>query len=139
MLRSRRLRLVALALLLPALALRALIPVGFMPASGANSVLALQMCSVGTFGAAESPRIERDSLLRAFDPAERTPLGHDEDRGTPCDFAPVSSGAALPPAPAAVVLATLGREPRPQPVADLIPVFSLTERAQQPRAPPTYS
>jgi len=137
-LRSRRIRYAALALLLPALLLRALIPAGFMPASGADSVLALQMCSTGTAEAAQTVRIDRDSLLRAFDPSGHEPAGHD-DRSKPCDFAVSSLGAAPPPTLTGAVLATLGREPRPQPVRDLVPDSRLPDHLPQPRAPPSHS
>jgi hypothetical protein len=137
--RSRQFHLAALVLLLPALLSRALIPAGFMPAADPHGVLALQMCSTGTFGVMKLPRVDRDSLLRAFDPGEQTPLGHG-DRPAPCDFALASSGAAPPPAPVTAILATLPREPRPQPLGDRQPpVAERFEHPQQPRAPPHYS
>lgn len=136
--RSRQSHLAALALLLPALLLRALIPAGFMPAADPHGVLALQMCSTGTSGVVELPRVDRDSLLHTFDPLEQTPLGHG-DRPTPCDFALASLGAAPPPASVTAVLATLEREPRSQPLRDRLPVAERSEYPQQPRAPPHYS
>jgi hypothetical protein len=136
--RNRRRRFVTLALLLPALALRALVPAGFMPAGSGDGVLALQMCSVGSAGGVDRRPVELDAVLQAFDPAEQGPVGHD-DRRSPCDFALGSVGAAPPPATAAVVVDTLGREPRPRPVRHQAPGPDSREHAQQPRAPPRYS
>jgi hypothetical protein len=135
---GRRRRFLTLALLLPALALRALVPAGFMPVADGNDVLALQMCSAGSAAGFERPRVERDSLLQAFDPAEQGPAGHD-DRRSPCEFALASLGAAPPPAIAGVVVETLGREPRPRPLRHQSPVPNAPVHAQQPRAPPSYS
>jgi hypothetical protein len=135
---SRRRRFVTLALLLPALALRALVPTGFMPSGGGDDILALQMCSAGSAGGAELRRLERDAVLQAFDPAEQGPRGH-EDRRAPCDFTLASLGAAPPPATVAVVVDVLGREARPRPLRHLAPVPRSLDHAQQPRAPPRFS
>jgi hypothetical protein len=83
--------------------------------------------------------VDRDAVLRVFDPGEQAPLRHGEDRHSACDFARAAQSSAPPPSPATLVLAQLGREPRPSPVRDRASVPRIPEHAQQPRAPPRYS
>jgi hypothetical protein len=136
---SRRLRLVASAVLLPALMLRALVPAGFMPASGAGAVIAMQMCSAVNPGAMIFLRLDSESRLRVLGTGDQTAPGQHDERGTACEFALASFGTAPPPASTAVVLATLDRERRPHAMPDRAPIASLPEHTQQPRAPPRHS
>jgi hypothetical protein len=129
-----------MAMLLPALMLRALIPTGFMPASGTGTVLAIQMCSAVNPGTVTFLQLDSESRLRNLGAGDQPAPGHDdEDRGTACEFALAPAGTAPPPASSAVVLATLDRELRPVAVPDLAPIASLPDHAQQPRAPPRHS
>ncbi len=96
LLSRRHHRLVALTLIVPALVLRALIPVGFMPTSSADTVIELRMCSITNPSAVRYLQIDSESVAQVVDSTEPVPLDHGDDYRTPCDFAVLSCGAAPP-------------------------------------------
>jgi hypothetical protein len=114
------------ALLLPVLAARLLVPQGFMPSSGADHGLTLQMCH----GAGPVPAgVERASGSETGEPGSDTP--HD----APCLFA--STGSAAPPpvllASPTIVPAPEGGAPRFVPSPPQRPLH----HDHSPRAPPS--
>jgi hypothetical protein len=127
-LRARRLRERVILLLLPLLALRVLVPEGFMPRIGAGHEVSMQMCH----GDAQSAAAMR---LLHEQPATPTDGDHSSQRhDTPCVFA-ASAGAT--PVPLLLALpdaaATPDAVPRPTFVT---PVPRVTHRIQSARAPP---
>jgi hypothetical protein len=124
--RFARHRLWWTALLFPCLLLRALIPVGFMPAVGATGAVRMAICR-GYEPAA------RPTQPAAVAPAEghRTPDRHGQGI---CPFGASPAHAALP-APGNSLI------PVPRPAGPAIPTptddfFSVPFRAQAPRGPP---
>ncbi len=122
---SRRTRLWVALLLLPALACRVLVPPGFMPGTGADHTLTMQMChGAGPLPQrAQSP--ERDDGQA---PGNR---GHHE---APCVFA--AAGTVAPPPITLPILdgvaVPVAVPTQPEPVV----VHRTQHRAHSPRAPP---
>lgn len=124
-LRDRKTRLLVGLLLVPALALRVLVPQGFMPGTGAGNAPTMQMChGAGPLPTATHPVPGSD------DPAP----GQGRHHEAPCVFAAAGSSAP-PPAPALVV-----ETPRVDAIAPSTPDFVFVQkalhRAQAARAPP---
>ena len=117
-LRTGRTRLIVGLLLVPALALRVLVPPGFMPGTGADDAPTMQMChGAGPLPAGQDPAPEQGK--------------HHE---SPCAFA--AAGSNAPPPAAAVPLSTAqATEVRP-PTPVLVFVPRSFHRAQAARAPP---
>lgn len=124
-LRTERTRLIVALLLLPALALRVLVPPGFMPGTGADDAPTMQMChGAGPLPAPASP------LPAGQDPAPEQGRHHE----SPCVFA--AAGSTAPPPAAAIPLTTAqAAEARP-PTPVLVFVPRTIHRAQSARAPP---
>ena len=127
-LRARKLRGWVVLPLLPVLALRLLVPEGFMPRFGEHLELSVQMCH-GDSRSAAAMRMLQDEV-----PA---PAGHDGEDGqqhSACTFA--ATAAATPPDATPALLGALTgptTEPLPRLAA---PALSLHHRPQSPRAPP---
>jgi hypothetical protein len=124
-LRNRKTRLLVGLLLVPALALRVLVPQGFMPGTGAGDAPTMQMChGAGPLPAATQPVPGGD---------DRAP-GQDQHHESPCVFA--AAGSAAPPP----VVALAFDAPHVDDVGALTPGFDFVQkarhRAQAARAPP---
>ncbi len=124
-LRDRKTRLLVGLLLVPALALRVLVPQGFMPGTGAGDAPTMQMChGAGPLPAATQPVPGGD------DPAP----GQGQHHEAPCVFA--AAGSAAPPPVAALALPA----PHAHDVGALSPDFVFVQKAlhrtQAARAPP---
>jgi hypothetical protein len=124
-LRNRKTRLLVGLLLVPALALRVLVPQGFMPGTGAGDAPTMQMChGSGPLPAATQPLPDGD------DPAP----GQGQHHEAPCVFA--ATGSAAPPPVVALALDA----PQASDDGPLAPepVFAQKSqhRAQAARAPP---
>ena len=123
-LRARKPREWVVLLLLPALALRLLVPDGFMPAAGDGVTVTMQMCH----GDARSAAVIR-LAGHGEEPGEPSAM-HD----SPCVFA--ASAAVAPPSVALVpVVATAPPESAPVVVA-AHPAARRPHCPQSPRAPP---
>jgi hypothetical protein len=130
-------------LLLPLLALRALLPSGFMPVVADHRELALGFCPGVTghqVGAgvehpasqARGPHHERASHAPAHEGHGSTP------HATACPF--VAAGGAFPlPAPSAIPIAALAIRAAPAPSPGNPFVARTVVRAHPPRAPPCLS
>lgn len=124
-LRARKLRGWVILPLLPVLALRLLVPEGFMPRFGENLELSMQMCH-GDGRSSAAMRMLQDEL-----PA---PAGDDDEQHSSCTFA--ATAAATPPqAPLAVLGTVTGSTPGPLPRL-AAPALPFHHRPQAPRAPP---
>ena len=124
-LRTRKLRGWVILPLLPVLALRLLVPEGFMPRFGENLELSMQMCH-GDGRSSAAMRMLQDEL-----PA---PAGDDDEQHSSCTFA--ATAAATPPEPTVAVLGAVTgstTEPLPRLAA---PERPFHHRSQAPRAPP---
>jgi len=124
-LQNRKTRLLVGLLLVPALALRVLVPPGFMPGTGAGDAPTMQMChGAGPLPASTQPVPGGD------DPAP----GQGQHHESPCVFA--AAGSAAPPPVAALALDA----PHADDVGALTPDFVFVQkslhRAQAARAPP---
>ena len=124
-LRNRKARLLVGLLLVPALALRVLVPQGFMPGTGAGDAPTMQMChGAGPLPASTHP------VPDGSDPAPSQGRHHE----SPCVFA--AAGSAAPPPTVALALDA----PRAHDVGPLAPDFVFVQkalhRAQAARAPP---
>lgn len=124
-LQSRRTRLLVGLLLLPALAVRVLVPPGFMPGSSASDAPTMQMChGAGPLPTPTHPGPTGDG--QAPDPRQ-----HHEP---PCVFA--AAGSSAPPPITPIVLGAL-QTPDIEPAApEHVVVQRAVHRAQSPRAPP---
>ena len=127
-LRGRTCRGWVARLLFPALALRLLVPAGFMPSAGDGVGLTMQMCH-GDAQSAAAMRLLRDQP--AFPaPDDRDAASHD----APCVFA-ASAGAA--PVPLLPALPDAAATPDALPLPALVtPIPRVTHRIQSARAPP---
>lgn len=124
-LRDRKIRLLVGLLLVPALALRVLVPQGFMPGTGAGDAPTMQMChGSGPLPASTQPVPGGD------DPAP----GPGQHHEAPCVFA--AAGAAAPPPPAAIALGATPIHASALPAPDFVFVQKAVHRAQAARAPP---
>lgn len=123
--RDRSTRLLVGLLLVPALALRMLVPPGFMPGTSAHDAPTMQMChGAGPVPAATQPV-----------PGEVPPAqGKGQHHESPCVFA--AAGFAAPPPIAALTLHApqLGDDVAPAP--EFAFVEKTQHRAQAARAPP---
>jgi hypothetical protein len=122
---NRKTRLLVGLLLVPALALRVLVPQGFMPGTGAGDAPTMQMChGAGPLPAATQPVPDGD---------DRAP-GQGQHHESPCVFA--AAGTAAPPP----VVALAFDAPHADDVGALTPDFAVVQkalhRAQAARAPP---
>jgi hypothetical protein len=125
-LRARKLREWVVLLLLPVLAVRLLVPEGFMPRFGDDHALSMQMCH----GDGKSSVILR--LLH------QEPAGPGDDEqgrhAAPCIFA--AAGPVAPPAPPVVTPDTATTPPAEPLPAAAVPALRLSHRPQSARAPP---
>ena len=122
---SRRTRLWVALLLLPALACRVLVPPGFMPGTGADHTLTMQMCH----GAGPLPQ------------GAQSPAGDDgqapgsrDQHNSPCVFA--AAGTVAPPPVTLPVLEGPATAEAVPPPSEPVLVHRTQHRAQLPRAPP---
>jgi hypothetical protein len=124
-LRGRRCRGWVALLLFPALALRLLVPAGFMPSATDGASLTMQMCH----GDAQS------SVVMHLSDGKQSPKDRGAPHDAPCVFA---ATAATAPPPMAVV--PLEGTALPEPAArprETEPVLRNPHRLQAPRAPPS--
>ena len=121
----RRVRAWVALLLAPALALRLLVPEGFMAGTGDGATLTMQMCH----GDARSSAVIRLTQ----DP--QAPADHGGNHEAPCVFAATASTA--PPPLAAIPLETAPVPPARPTVRATAPAYRNTHRTQSPRAPPS--
>jgi hypothetical protein len=124
---SRSTRLVVGLLLLPALAVRVLVPPGFMPGTGADDAPTMQMCH----GLGPLPASTQHAP-RGDDPA---PGRGQQQHQAPCVFA--AAGAAAPPSPAAIALDVRHVSIVSDLTPDRVVIQKALHRAQAARAPPT--
>lgn len=122
---KRSARLLVGLFLLPALAIRVLVPPGFMPGTGAGDAPTMQMCH----GAGPLPTSSQSGPAGDGEaPDQRT---HHEP---PCVFA--AAGTSAPPPVTPVVLGAL-QPPDIEPLApEQVVVQRAVHRAQSARAPP---
>jgi hypothetical protein len=125
-LRARKLRGWVALLLLPALAVRVLVPEGFMPRFGADLEISMQMCH----GDSRSSAVMR--VLQGEAPA---PAGEDGQQHSACAFAATS--AAAPPEPALDSFQTALQPDAEALPTQAAPAHAPHHRPQTPRAPPT--
>lgn len=121
---SRRHRVLAVLLLLPALALRAVIPAGFMPGSHSGLGIAMQLC---TSQGMQTVIVNPDGSIEKGAPSTH----HD----APCSYAMSGGAAPLPElahAESVPVAPTASFEFAPTPAVSLPPIV----RAHSPRGPP---
>jgi hypothetical protein len=124
-LRARRPRLLATAILLPALAFRLLVPAGFMPVAGEGFTLGVQMChGAGPLPSATQP------VPSGNEPAP----GQERHDESPCVFA--AAGSAAPPPAPALAAAVQDATDLGTPALDFVSVQKALHRAQAARAPP---
>lgn len=127
-LQKRKTRLLVALLLLPALAVRLMVPQGFMPGTGADDAPTMQMChGAGPMPAATHPLPTDDAPAPA----------QGEHHEAPCVFA--AAGTTAPPPMPAVAL---GAAPPPDldlPQPEFPFVQRAIHRAQSARAPPADS
>jgi hypothetical protein len=127
-LRRRKTCLLVGLLLLPALAVRMLVPQGFMPGTGADGAPSIQMCH----GAGPLPGAARPATPdNGHTPGDRA---HHEP---PCVFA--AAGSAAPPPVVAFVHGTPQAPDAGPPTPESIIVQRALYRAHPARAPPTDS
>jgi hypothetical protein len=112
-------------LLLPALAVRLLVPPGFMPGTGADNAPTIQMCH----GAGPLP-VSSSAPRSDHDDAPGKPFHHD----APCVFA--AAGIAAPPPVVLPVVDRLVASETLAPAVHQAPAPRTRHRAQSPRAPP---
>ena len=111
-------------LLAPALALRLLVPDGFM-AGGAGGTLTMQMCHGDA----------RSSAVIRLTQGQQAPGDHGESHEAPCVFA--ATAASAPPPLAAIPLEGARLTQAPEPAQVTAPELRNTHRTQSPRAPPS--
>jgi hypothetical protein len=112
-------------LLFPALALRLMVPAGFMPSVGDGDKLTMQMCH----GDAQS------SVIMRLSQGEQPPGEHDAPHDAPCVFA--ASAATAPPPVAVVPLEGMALPEPVSPPRESEPLLRNSHRPQSPRAPPS--
>jgi hypothetical protein len=113
------------ALLLPALVCRILVPQGFMPGTGADNAPTMQMChGAGALPASTHP------TPGGKGPAPERGRHH----GAPCVFA--AAGSSAPPPAATLVPDSLTTPDVDPSMPDLVCVERAFHRAQAARAPP---
>lgn len=120
------------ALLLPALLLRSLIPLGFMPTFGSGYDVRFVVCEgyAPTPGTASSMSMDM-STHTSMDGATGTPAH--QDHGT----CPYGSAPALGWLPSlAIVLVALQHVAAPTAFTAQVEYFAISPRAQSPRGPP---
>lgn len=110
---------------LPALALRVLVPQGFMPGTGADDAPTMQMCH----GAGPLPA-PTQHVPGGGHPAP----GQGQHHQAPCVFA--TAGAAAPPTPVALALDVALVSVVNARVPDVLVIQRAQHRAQAARAPP---
>jgi hypothetical protein len=124
-LRDRKTRLLVGLLLVPALALRVLVPQGFMPGTGAGDAPTMQMChGAGPLPASTQP------LPDGSDPSPSQGQHHE----SPCVFA--AAGSAAPPPVVALALQAPHVDDVDAATPAFIVVHKALHRAQAARAPP---
>ena len=124
-LQNRKTRLLVGLLLVPALALRVLVPQGFMPGTGADDAPTIQMChGAGPLPTATQPVPDGD------EPAP----GQDQRHEPPCVFA--AAGSAAPPPVVALALHAPHSDDIGAPTPEFVVVHKVLHRAQAARAPP---
>jgi hypothetical protein len=124
-LQERKTRLLVGLLLVPGLALRALVPPGFMPGTGADDAPTMQMChGAGPLPASTQPVPAGD------DPAPEQGRHHE----APCVFA--AAGSAAPPPTAAPALGALQAADVGPATPGFVFVQKTPHRTQAARAPP---
>lgn len=123
---GRSTRLLVGLFLLPALALRVLVPPGFMPGTGADDAPTMQMCH----GSGPLPASTQHAPV-GDDPAPGQDQQHHQ---TPCVFA--AAGAAAPPSPAALACAVPHAGIVTELTSDHVVIQKALHRAQAARAPP---
>ncbi len=121
-----------LILVLPLLALRLLIPAGFMPVADAGG-LAIGLCPGVTVPAAGTPAHDMHHMHHGAGHGGGQPAG---EHHAPCLFA-ASSAPAFAPAALAGQLVLPARTLRTLPAQARTATISSIERAQSPRAPPS--
>lgn len=121
---QRRVRGWVALLLGPALALRLLVPEGFM-ASGADGALTMQMCHGDA----------RSSMVIRATQGEQAPAPHGGNHEAPCVFA--ATAATAPPPLAAIVLSGAPIPQAPESARIAAPLLRSLHRTQSPRAPPS--
>ncbi len=126
--RNRSTRLLVGLFVLPALAVRILVPQGFMPGTGADAAPTMQMCH--GFGPLPAPT---QPLPVGDDPAP----GQGQHHEAPCVFA--AAGSAAPPPPAVLALEARHIDDLPSRTPDLVVAQKARYRAQAARAPPARS
>ena len=112
-------------LLFPALALRLLVPAGFMPSASDGVGLTMQMCH----GDAQS------SVVIRLNHGENPPGHRGAPHDAPCVFA--ASAATAPPPMAVVPLEAAALQEPVSPPRESGPVLRNPHRLQAPRAPPS--
>lgn len=122
---KRSMRLLVALLLLPGLALRVMVPPGFMPGTGADDAPTMQMCH----GAGPLP--ESTQPMPAGDDPAPGPGGHHE---APCVFA--AAGSAAPPPVLSVALVAPHSVDQAPSISDLTFAPRSLHRTQAARAPP---
>jgi hypothetical protein len=124
-LQNRKTRLLVGLLLVPALALRALVPPGFMPGTGGGDGPTMQMChGAGPLPAATQPV-----------PGNEAPApGQGQHHESPCVFA--AAGSVAPPPVVALALDALHVDDVGSLTLDVVFVQKALHRAQAARAPP---
>jgi hypothetical protein len=132
-LRSRTAREWVSLLLLPALALRLLVPEGFMPASGEAGALTMQMCH-GDARSAIVMRLVGDDGAARGDHGDSS--GGEARHDSPCVFAASASTAppGVPATPSSIDPVASVATPALRATA---PPTRPSHRCQAPRAPPT--
>lgn len=124
-LRDRKTRLLVGLLLVPALALRLLVPQGFMPGTGADGAPSMQMChGAGPLPASTHP------VPGGNDPAPSQGQHHE----SPCVFA--AAGSAAPPHALALAVDAPQVDDVGPLATDFVLVQKALHRAQAARAPP---
>lgn len=128
-------KIVALALVLPSLLLRGLIPVGFMPmAEGGHLDIAL--CP-GTVDVATFIAASRDAQAHHHHQGHQHGPGHQDHRSPACPYALSGSAMPMPALLTQAIPAVRTEEPRQ--IAATGFFVSAIERAQLPRGPPLRS
>jgi hypothetical protein len=113
------------AWLLPVLCLRALIPVGFMPAAHAGLGAALQLCDG-----------HESHIVGGHHHGDPTPDGHGDHHDAPCAFS-ASAASAPPPTLLFTSHAVLESIRATECAESVSTALTVLPRAQSPRGPPS--
>lgn len=131
-LRRRRSRLWIAAWLLPLLALRALIPAGFMPAAGGPTWVTMQVC---TTAGLQDRRVQLD--LAAPESADPSTHPTSDPSHAPCQFMLTAGGAPVPHVDEFAAFAAIVSQPHAQSTPPRITDRSVG--SQSARGPPQLS